>query len=85
MLGPVTKKNMQSTPPPPCPSLRSGHFYIKYAECAESNEESYIRFFRFLIFELLVAKEITIRLQKNKYFKRAKFSGKIEIDLTMIF
>ena len=49
------------------PLLRSGHLYIKYGECAESNEKSYIRFFRFLVFELLAAKEIPIQLQ-NKLF-----------------
>ena len=68
---------MHSLHPPS--SLRSGHLYIKDAECVESNEISY---FRFLVFELLVTKEITIRLQKN-YLKVAKFTGKIGIDLTI--
>ena len=31
---------------------------IKDAECADLNEKSYIRFFRFLVLELLVAKEL---------------------------
>ena len=46
-------KDMQTThkppppPPPPPVPLRSGHLYIKDAECAESNEKSYISYFRF--------------------------------------
>ena len=71
--GPVTKKDMQ-TPPSP---LRSGHLYIKDEECAES----YFRFFRFLVFELLVAKDITIRLQNKMCSEMAKFTEKIGIDL----
>ena len=45
---PVTKKDMQTARPP----LRSGHLYIKDAECAESNEK--IKFFWFIFFELLM-------------------------------
>ena len=48
------------------PSLRSGHLYIKDAQCAETNEKSYIRF---LVFELLVAKDLTIWLQKKISYK----------------
>ena len=65
--------------------LRSGHIYIKDGEYAESNDISNFRFFRFLGFELLVAKEITIRLQKINCSRVAKFTGKIGIELTMIF
>ena len=36
----------------PSPPLRSGHNFMKDAECAEANENSYFRFFRFLFFEL---------------------------------
>ena len=36
--------------------LRSGHLCIKDAQCAETKEKSYIRFFRFLVFELLTSK-----------------------------
>ena len=39
--------------PPPSP-LRSDYLYIKDVEWAESNEKSYIRY---LVFELLVAKD----------------------------
>ena len=36
-----------------CPSpLRSGHIYMKDSHSAESNEKSYFRLFRFLVFEL---------------------------------
>ena len=54
-------RNMQNPP------LRSGHLNIKDAECAESNKKSY---FRFLVFELLVVKELPIRLQKNNFFQK---------------
>ena len=67
------------------PSLRSDHLYIKHAKCAITIEKSYFRFFRFLVFELLVAKEITIRLQFFVCSKVTKFTGKIGINLTMIF
>ena len=79
MLGPVTKKDMQ-TPVPLL--LRSGHLYVKDAQCAETNEKS---FFRFSVFELLFAREITIRLQRKNCSKVAKFTENIGIDLTIIF
>ena len=41
-------------------TLTNGYLYMKDAQCAETNEKK----FRFLVFELLVAKEITIRLKK---------------------
>ena len=50
-LGFFPIKDMQ-TPPSP---LRSGHLYIKDGKCAESNEKSYIRIFRFLVSVLLAA------------------------------
>ena len=58
-------KDMQALPP----NLRSVHIYIKHKECAESNEKSYFRFFQFLVFELLAAKELPIRLQTKILFK----------------
>ena len=39
----------------------------------------------FLVFELLVAKEVNIRLQNKNGSKVAKFTVKMRIDLTMIF
>ena len=33
----------------PLPYLRSDHLYKKDAQCAETNEKSYTRFFRFLV------------------------------------
>ena len=62
IFGCFPTKDMQ-TPPP----LRSGHLFIKDGECAESNEESYFRFFRFLVFELLAAKELPSRKKHHKY------------------
>ena len=53
------------TPLHPSAPIRSGHIYVKYGKNAESNEKSYIRL---LVFELLVAKELPIGLQKN-WFK----------------
>ena len=47
--------------------LRSSHSYIKDGECAESNKISYHRFFPFLVFELLAAKELPIQ-PRNKCF-----------------
>ena len=67
------------------PPLRKGHLYIKNLECAESNEKSCAIFFRFVVFELLAAKELPIRLQIKNYTKVAKFTEKIGIDLTTIF
>ena len=61
-LGCFPTTDMQNPPP-----LRSGHLNIKDAECAESNKKSY---FRFLVFELLVVKELPIRLQKNNFFQK---------------
>ena len=55
-------KDMQNPPP-----LRTGHLYMKDAQCAETNEKSY---FRFLVFDLLVVKELPIRLQKNNFFQK---------------
>ena len=60
-IGPVTINDMQ-TPPPP---LRSGHHYIKYEQCAETNENLCIRFFRVLVFELLLPKKIQ-KTSKNE-------------------
>ena len=57
----VSQRYMQNPP------FRSGHLNIKDAECAESNKISY---FRFLVFELLVVKELPIRLQKNNFFQK---------------
>ena len=46
-------KDMQTPHNHPYSSpLRSSHIYIEDAHSAESNEKSYIRFFRFLFFEL---------------------------------
>ena len=65
--GPITwqtgcfpTKDMQS-PPIPSP-LRSGHLYIKYGECAESNGKLNFRLFRFLDFELFSSKELPNQL-----------------------
>ena len=69
--------------PPPPPSFRRGHLYIKDGKCAESNVKSNFRFFRFLDFELFAAKEITIWLQKCS--KVAKFTGEVGIGLLRIF
>ena len=63
-FGPVTTKDDMQNPLPP---LRSGHLNIKDAECAESIKKSC---FRFLIFELLVVKELPIWLQKNNFFQK---------------
>ena len=41
-------KNMQ----PPSPLLRSGHTYMKDAQCAETSEKSVFRFLGFLFFEI---------------------------------
>ena len=46
-------KDMQ-TPLP----LKSGYIYIKDGQCAETKEKSYIRFFQFLVFELLASKKM---------------------------
>ena len=62
-LGPVTKKDMQISPPPP-PPLRSGHLYIINAQWAVTNENSCIRFFQFLVFELLLPKRLQ-RMRKK--------------------
>ena len=43
-LGPSHKEGYADPPPPP---LWSGYLYIKDAECAESNEKSWFKFFRF--------------------------------------
>ena len=59
----VSQLRIYRTPTP----LRSGHLNIKDAECAESNKKLY---FRFLVFELLVVKELPIRLQKNNFFQK---------------
>ena len=66
---------------PPPPPFRSGHLYMKDAHCAGTNEKSS---FRFLVFELLVAKRDHHLAKKNRS-KVAKFTGKMLIDLTMIF
>ena len=50
------------------PPLRSHHLYMNDAECAETIGKSYIRFFRFLVFKLLNAKQVTKYAQK-KLFK----------------
>ena len=44
------KEGYADTPPP----LRSGANFMKDAECAESKEKSYLRFFRFFIFRDIV-------------------------------
>ena len=44
-IGPVPTKDMQTLP------LRSGHLCMKDAQCAETSEKRYSRFFRFSIFE----------------------------------
>ena len=54
---------------------------MKDAQCAETNEKSY---FRFLVFELLVAKGDHHSAKKNRS-KVAKCTVKMQIDLTMIF
>ena len=76
LLGPVPSKDMH-TP------LKSGPFFMKDAHSAESNEKSCIRFFRFLVFELLTGRQICNHSSTKK--NRSKFSGKIRIDLTMMF
>ena len=53
-IGPCHKEGYAVSTPP----LRSGHLCIKDEECAELNKKSYLRFFRFLVFELLAAKEL---------------------------
>ena len=53
------------TPPPP--SIRSGHLYIKHAQCVETKEKSYLRFLRFLIFELLAPKRLQ-KMRKKNFF-----------------
>ena len=45
----------------------------------------YLRFFGYLVFELLAAKAVPIRPRNFFLSKVAKFAGDIEIDLTMIF
>ena len=40
-FGPLSKKGYAEPPPP----LISGHAYIKDAQCAETNEKPYFRFF----------------------------------------
>ena len=81
IYGPVPSKDMQ-TPPP---LLRSGHLCIKDAQSAETDEKLCIRFFRFLVFELLESKKVQKDAQKIKINSEvAKFTGKIRIDQTMI-
>ena len=82
IFGPVPSKDMQTSSPP---SLRSGHLYMKNAQCAETNEKSCIRILIFLVFELLLVKDVTIRVQNKNSSKAAKFTGKMRIDLIIIF
>ena len=73
------------TPPPPPPPLSFDPIFMKDAECAESNEKS---IFRFLFFELwLIVFTIyqKITYQKELFFKRFKFTGKMRIALKIIF
>ena len=64
------------------PPLRSELLYTKDGECAESNEKSS---FRFLVFELLAAKDQRATHSDSIFFSNvAKFTGKIGIDLTTI-
>ena len=56
-------------------SFISGQIYLKDAQCTETNEKSCNRFFRFLIFELLVVKNLTIRLQKKIVQKSPNLQG----------
>ena len=44
-----TMMDMQIPLPPPTEVVT---FFMKYAECAETKEKSYFRFFRFLFFKL---------------------------------
>ena len=62
--------------------LRSGHLYMKDAQCAIANEKSYLRF---LVFELLLPKMLQELRKKKSCSKVAKFTGKIRIDQTTIF
>ena len=79
-MGFFPTKDMQ-TPP-----LRSGHLCIKDAQYAQTKEKLYLRFFRYLVFELLASKRLTKDSQKIRFSSNvAKFTGKIRIDLTMIF
>ena len=58
-------------------------FLVQIVEkCSETNEKRFI----FLSFSLwvIVAKEVTILLRKNICSKVTKFTGKMQIDLTMI-
>ena len=47
---PCHKEGYADLPPP----LKSGYPCIKYAQCAETNEKWYIRFFQSLVFELFI-------------------------------
>ena len=70
-----------SSPPPPF--LRSGHLDIKDAQCAETKDVLKISH---RVFELWASKRGVMGAQKiNFSLKVAKFSGKMEINLTVIF
>ena len=64
------------------PALRSGHLYIKDAKCVETKEISYLRIFRYLVFELLASKRSQkMHLQLN--FLRTKIEpGSWELNFT---
>ena len=74
--GPVTKKDMQTSP------LRNGHLYMKVAQCAETNDKSCFRFFRF---RGIGRQRFNQSATKKNHSKVAKLTGKMRIDLTMIF
>ena len=58
---------------------------MKDMQCAETNEKSNIKFFRFLVFEYLVIKDVTVQLQNKNRSEVAKFTEKMRIDLTKIY
>ena len=62
------------------PPLRSGHLYIKYVECAESNEIRMI-----LSLRVIGHQRDNHSDTKKNCSKVAKFTEKIGIDLKMIF
>ena len=59
--------------PSPAP-LSSGHLYIKDAQCADTNEKLYLRFFWFLVFELLSQKRL--QNMRKKLFKSGQIYKK---------